>query len=114
MTKYKFQPYDWSSAAQNKQTVKGKLDLYLAGYNIKGKTNMNNINEAKVHRFIYFLADDRSTYQYSIRLANSPHIDFMILSASDQDPGGLLPNLEAVDIGCVSNKLLCKCTSQGL
>lgn len=44
--------------------------------------------------------------QYSIRFANSPHVNFVILPARDQDPGGLLSNFEAVDIGRVRNKFL--------
>lgn len=56
---------------------------------------------------IHFLQRTWSTYQNSIRFANSPHVDFVILSTSDQDSGGLLSNFEAVDIGRVCNELLC-------
>lgn len=48
-----------------------------------------------------------ATYQDSIWFANSPHINFVVLSTSDKDSGWLLSNFEAVDIGGVRNKLLC-------
>lgn len=51
-----------------------------------------------------------STHQDGIRLANSPHINFVIFSTSDQYPGGFLSNLETVDIWCMCDKLLCDLT----